>query len=193
MLHEQRFCLEFAFLQNFNLCCLLQGWWALWARRCSSVLVMRCRWCSDFGLFSSRGLGLWDYFCFPIASWKKCFSFNKVLETISLHASSIFTFPMLLPFLPALPSRFPLWGWRWRHKKGRCSAWDGWRSEWGNGSRKLEGEWKPCSRACRWPFPPCSAAATLCFRMGDPRKELEVWSERVTVILLILYGRCSRV
>lgn len=59
--------------------------------------------CLDFGLPSSRGLGLWDYFCFPTASWKKCFSFNKALETISLRASSIFTFPM--PFsLPSSPS-----------------------------------------------------------------------------------------
>lgn len=76
-----------------------------------------------FGLPPPRRLELWNCIGFPIAVWKKYFTFNKAYEMFSFPASSIFAFSMpLLSSSPSFQVSAP-------GPQGWPSAQDGWRRE----------------------------------------------------------------
>lgn len=117
---------------------------------------------------------------------------------------------MPLPFLPVLPSRFPLWDWS--DKNGLI--WYNWRSEKLKQRERMK-QWKLGQRGWKlaqaflvslqqircWGFPhppdscflPCSCPVTVPIRMGFLKKQPKTWLERVIVILLIFYGLWSRI
>lgn len=99
-----------------------------------------------FGLPPPCRLELWNCIGFPIAVWKKYFTFNKAYEMFSFPASSIFAFSM--PLLSSSPSfQVSAPGPEMEAtQQGWPSARDGWRRE----KLKHRERMKQWERAAGW-------------------------------------------